>query len=1218
MVIFSNIDFDLENSFWINQKKFNLIKKISICKECNSDCDCIKGQSCECKHNCMCPNILVEDSLDDDFILDKTFFQNEFLEKAVISTPTDKEGKFDATKVPIGASVWITIGNPESPLHGRHVMITKRPDGLMAITGGAGVDKETAARRHLILTGTPRKTKRDDELEEIVDEAKKYNEPLLVERKQLQREAIEEIKVAADDMKKAFGLSDMNKKTMLEKKDEIQNYVESILGEDEKGQAKRLTDTVARHLVLAERKISEHIQRDREVIFAKIGKRITRFSEEELPKALEEVNDSIQNYSSSVINLPDLSDLKGLSSLQQELVIANYFDKQANDFFSAEKIDHIEKKDVPQITLGETVKPLEIRSSEELHNAIDKVKHYWETRSKAEEITSSLKRIPLKPSSSSTIAELRNDLKGMNIEMDFDEIVDKAEQNLVRWQTNNSALAFYDAVGDYWNDDTSLSEQLTNKDKFDSTMQFHISSGAATALASLSKEYLGTRLDTLRLINTANLESAVAITALEIRQKFAKDPKAYDEALVKIKDFNAKNQIDTEKIALDRHATLKTQYDEIQKQKSTGELLDKIRISNLELENIVEQKRNLGSALGSLQASATFYDYLTKFKTAKDDIVQINVGNNINDANDMVDRLRLRKGYEVDTSDPDNIRIKAGLSSFEKFVNEEKDIKSKADQYDKLKTSMDGIIEDEDGRLVADKYDVPGWKNEYIDEQGNTQQYKWRVEQRNDINWLLDATRSTQENPLGEGGGLVTRVVGAGKTNTALGFFANKINDNKDYKGLVVVPKGRAQQWVDEAKKFTDLNIELIPDGTAKDRVDEILSKSKPGTIYVTGHREAARSHLTLEALQTSKEFSDKKFHGLVIDEPQELQARGQSGNIGELGKRLMHLPMQHRVGLTATPARRNPLEVYDLIKWTSGAKDIGDKASFKRVFSGFGSGTNAQDTAIRKLYFNTIQPYISGDRITTPNFKVKQESINFNRTSTQIAKQKEIESQSAAYIERRKNEIVREVQANPAHPLRRLINWQFSAPRKAVEMARTEVENMHRDNMDDGDYRNNSKLMKFKESFEKDPKKKRVLFIDSRTQRVSLMEMFKDIGLKPNQIKNIAATTTAITGEEMANRVKDFKTNKDIPIILIDTKSSSGYNLQAGDVLDVLGTPQDASVYLQAQGRLARMPRKGDVEIATYKYNDNPIEQAKWNQLEAQLKILRASSPGLFPTQNE
>ena len=341
--------------------------------------------------------------------------------------------------------------------------------------------------------------------------------------------------------------------------------------------------------------------------------------------------------------------------------------------------------------------------------------------------------------------------------------------------------------------------------------------------------------------------------------------------------------------------------------------------------------------------------------------------------------------------------------------------------------------------------------------------------------------------------------------------------------------------------------------------------------------------------------------------------ARGQSGNIGALGKRIMRLPFSHRIGLTATPARKNPGEAFDVIKWASGTKELGSKASFTRSFSGFGSGTNAADTAINKTYFSAIQPYVSGSKITHPTFKTTYESLETTRTPQQVERQKEIEARSANFIATRRQEIMSEVRTNPGHRLHRGENWESVLPRRATEEARKEVELQHQDNMDGGEWNTNGRMRALRENLEKDRSKKHVIYIDSKTQRNSLMNMLIDMGYGRNEIKNIAATTTDITGVEMGNRVKAFKENPRVNIMLIDALSSTGFNLNIGDQLHFIGDPASAATYVQAQGRIARMPRKGDVDIKTYKYSDDVSEQARWDSLDTQIKVLRAVSPGMF-----
>lgn len=1133
------------------------------------------------------------------------------LEKAVVSTPM-KEGKVDLSPVKTGDSVWITVTDPESPLHGRPILITRRPDGLFALTGGAGA--ATEARRHVVLTGTPRKTRRDEELEDEIEKVHDYNDPIMAAKKELESEAKREIKEASGQMMEALGIRKPDKKQFLDKKDEIQNYIEDILGEDEKEKAKRMTDTMMRHIVATERKVAERIQRDRQFIVAKVGKRLSQLREEASEEMLAEVQNQLRDYDSFTVNMPNVEDIKDLSPNEQESVLANYLDKQAELFFEEDRNDHVagEKEEIPQIEIGTNVKPLELRSPEDLRGAVDSIKNYWNKRKEAEHQGELLKRVPLAQATPSTLNSLRESIQDAGIDVDLDEVERRAGENYDKWMRDSSALALYDTVGKFWNEDTSLTDRIHDKDTRDTVMKFHIDSGAATAITALAKEHLGVRVDTKRLIENGNVELAAAALAYEIRTKEGQTTQDYESVIDSVRAFNTDNQVATERKTLERHENLDKQYQEIQRQKQTGELLDQVRISSLELDNLIEQRKNLGGALGSLQASATFFDYLERFRTAKNDVVNINVGNNLKDAESVVDKLKLSRGYNIDDSDPDNISVKVGLSSLGRMITQERDISAKNDKYEAIKTDTSGVSEDERGNLVVDNYDVPFWKKEYEDEAGETQEYKWRVEQRNDINWLLETTKPTEDNPLGHGGGLITRVVGAGKTNTSLGFFANKLQANPNYKALIAVPRGRSQQWVDEARKFTDLPIEHIPDGMAKSQVDDILLASKPGTIFVTGHREASRSHDVLTALQSDPELQGK-FDGITIDEPQEMISRGQSGNIGALGKRLMKLPFDHRLGLTATPARRNPLEAYDMVKWTSGTRDLGSKASFNRSFSGFGSGTNAQDTAINSAYFSTIQPFISGSRITHPTFKTNYDDVGVRRTPGQIRQQRKIERDSQAYIDRRRQEITDEVRRNPNHSLRRSANWEANLSRNATKMARKEIDEQHRHNMDGGAWEGNSKLLALKDSLERGSGKKHVIYIDSRTQRNALTSMLSDMGYSSNKIKNIAATTTSITGAEMAARVKAFKEGN-IDIMLIDEKSASGYNLQQGDQMHFIGDPQTGASYLQAQGRIARMPRKGDVDIKTYKYEDDVSEQAHWNDLDSQLKVLRAAAPAMFP----
>ena len=1230
--------------------------------------------TCECYHDCTCPdNSLGGDAV--DIIIDIDSLSSLLnLSKAVVTTPMSGEGKFNAKGVETGDSVWITVNDPESPLRGRPILITKRPDGLFALTGGGGQSEDTEARKHIVLTGTPKESKRDKELKSQISEAEEVNSEVIAEKKEIEQEARDRLKSAADAMTEALGIKKADAKELLDKKDEVQRHVESVLGEESSSEAKRITDTIMKQANQANRKISTGVQRERQAVLVKIGRKIRSMKESEgreeeeggttiipdtvIPQGttiedviesdsinvevLDEINDALPKFEPVSIPLLDISTLVGLTPAKQESAIANHFDKQVEEFFEGkdEELAGLEEEDkVPEkeeeeetvtIDLGKAVaEPLELKSQEQLEEAIEKTRDYFEKKKEVQLQADQLKKVPLAVVTPSTLATLRDSIEAVDVSIDDDELEKLTKDNFDGWNRNNQALAFYDAVGEFWNDDTSLTEEISGAgSKVQSTMKFHMDSGAATALAVLAKEHLGLKIDTRKLMEKGNIELAAASVAWAMRDKYKNDASKLDEIIDSIRTANSSNLSETEKRALERHSNLSKQMDEIQKQKDTGELLDKVKISELERNNLIEQRINLGVSLGSMQASSTLFDQLVKVRTAKDNVLTLNAGEHKRDAETVAMNLKLKEGsYDIQPTEEGTWNVVLSSDGLEKHTSQEKDLQAKHDNYDKIKTDDTGLSEDDDGNVIVEDYEVPFWNDRFVPEgeedSSKKIDYKWRAEQRNDINWLLATTEKSDDNPTGEGGGLITRTVGAGKTNTALGFFAHKMKENPDYKSIVAVPKGRAQQWYDEANRFMTLpegmSVQLIPEGASKADVDDILLNSTKGTLFITGHRELSRSHEMLNQIQTNAELGEEigKFGGICIDEPQELQARGQSGNMGALGRRLTKLPIDHRVGLTATPAKRSPLEVYDLIKWSSGAKDIGAKTTFQRTFSGFGSGTNAQDTAIRKVFYETISPYISGDRITQPDFKVNSDIIDVNRTDSQVENQISIEAKREETVSNRQKELIAEAQGNPNHRLRRGANWEATLSRRAKGEARKEVELQHQENMDGGDWQNNGRLVALREQLGGASDKKHVVYIDSKTQRNSLTAMLKDMGYTQNQIKNIASTTTSISGKEMAERVKAFRKG-DVPIIMIDSKSASGYNLQNGDQLHVIGTPPEAANYVQAQGRIARMPRKGDVDIKTYRYGDSPTEQAHWNDLDAQIKLLRATAPGLFRGQYE
>jgi hypothetical protein len=345
-------------------------------------------------------------------------------------------------------------------------------------------------------------------------------------------------------------------------------------------------------------------------------------------------------------------------------------------------------------------------------------------------------------------------------------------------------------------------------------------------------------------------------------------------------------------------------------------------------------------------------------------------------------------------------------------------------------------------------------------------------------------------------------------------------------------------------------------------------------------------------------------------------------------GRKLMHLDIDNRIAATATPAKMNLVESYDLANWASHHdKSLGPRARFQRVYGGYGAGTNAQDATMQQMVFREISPYISGNRLTNSTFKVNQEVVPISKTPIQDDNMRQIEHGTDAFVAQEKEKFIHSIEQNPELLARWEKNkgrdWRKVAGARAGEKAKTALMAHHWDNLqgtygDKMQWKDNPKLVETAKYITSNPKEKHIIFVDNYAQRKAMTQALMEGGLKDgSEILNIAGTPEvtkrAIAGEDMAKRVATFQKDKNAKVIFIDKGAVSGYNLQSADVLHVIGTPSDAASYLQAQGRVARMPRFGDVKIRTYRYTDAPFEDDRWDSIDVQLKMLRAVAPAMF-----
>lgn len=847
-----------------------------------------------------------------------------------------------------------------------------------------------------------------------------------------------------------------------------------------------------------------------------------------------------------------------------------------------------------------------------------------------------------------------------------DEAADKALDELLehyrRQATVPEAGRFYEAIGDHWNDAIPYADGIGA----------FAEKGAISAVTGILGDtgMLDARIDVGRIVQELGIEAAAYALAGNIAMEHGKtrlnvngqDVNKIDDLVARLTHFNATTLKQTEDRALDRHAELQRQATVIDDALQTGELaLEELgegetrpdmattpnaRVrwikerahaegTRLLAENIYAQRQNLGAALGSMQMSATLLHALeaTAANARRGDpqaqFVTLHYGDNKIGRDEAMKKLRLTQGAMVADHDlrmGHSLRI--DTTKLHRYISRIQGDGARNEDWEKTKTS-DAGVQDRGGQEVVPEYTIPFFKETFTDADGEEKPAYVRRNQRNDIEWLRKS-----------GGGVITRTTGAGKTNTTLGFMAHQLQANPNYHGVVAVPATRAEQWAKEAANFTTLPVHLVPDNAKPHEVDHHLRdfNAKQGGVLLLSHKLAARH---AEQLQTL--YASGKLHGLALDEPQEMMGAAKTAKLTGGAQALMKVgqrretvptkaggervvatpdPKFHRIALTATPAKREPVQAYDLVNWTNPGA-LGPRTRFRRAFEGFSQGTNAADNALARMVYKEIGPYVSGDEEVTHPFDLKVAEHQVQRTPAQRARQKAIETTAASEMKRLSDERVATLKKNPVNKAR----TPQQLRRDANAWARERVADQHRHNLDAGEVltdaegrerladpaqagRENAKIQAFLHQVDQYPRSdKHVVFVNGPHQRAAVTQALRDKGYSQNAIKNM---TREAGGQSEARKLAWKQGGADVPFLLIDRQSASGHNLQEGDHLHVLGAPDDAAQLLQAQGRVARGNKTTDTTIHTYKTTDSPFESRDWERIDGGMKLMSAVAPGL------
>jgi len=691
-------------------------------------------------------------------------------------------------------------------------------------------------------------------------------------------------------------------------------------------------------------------------------------------------------------------------------------------------------------------------------------------------------------------------------------------------------------------------------------MTRQIIEGASSALTGIVGKLFRRRVDVGRLVSALTPEGAAAALAWDLYHRV--DREAFQRIIARLEEYNAENQVRTEEAILIRNQKLIAEERKIREREG---VLNPLVYDQLLAQNLQRQRDNLGVGLGSLQASAALLAAMRMIEEGQQPEVTILCGDSREYAEERLRELKLREGQKgtrvLFNPRSGNWEIRASVFGLQRFINYQSYEAQRNERWEAIKNDESEVTE-------ADT--PPGFKSTIVSlnpETGKREETPLRLRkaQRNDIRWLLEA-----------GGGMVTRVTGAGKTLTAVGFIAHKLAENPNHRGLVIVPRGHVERWAEEVQRFTDLPVYVIPETGADKAKRARLYNRGPG-IYITAHRQASFDTDAIEAA---------KFDTCVVDEPQMLRS-SRSHRLGAQARRIFRMPFQHRIALTATPAREFAVEAYNLVNWTNPGA-LGPRTQFERAFTGFGAGTNAQSEALGTLLNDVLAPYISSSKQESRPYQVTHRNHELSISEAQRRREAEIDARLPELIKQ----------------------YRGKGGRTAALKALME---MHRGNVDDGDWRENPKaqqmLRQIAEIDREDPAGKHVIYVSSPEQRQMVTAALLESGFRRSQVKNICQGTDA---SDVHKRKAQWQNDPNCRFIIIDSSSCTGHNLQEGSYLHVLGAPKDAAEQLQTYGRICRSPRHGDVQIFGYR-TDSPFESEDWHRLDEQIKLIQATAPSLL-----
>lgn len=904
------------------------------------------------------------------------------LMKSVIKTPMSN-GKVDYESVPTGASIWVTVKDESSPMHGRPILISKRPDGHFALEGGSGVshwhddperEKKIAARRHLVLqTPHPDKAK--------AESAKKPADEAKVQQKNEERATA---KVARDDAarqtREAVGVT-TDPKLGRKEREQIAEHATSKL--QDHGLSPKEAQSAAKHLPGAvqearNRVVAHHVAGRVDSAHNATGGRLARTddhqpAQDQRSAGFRDRGDDLPDHGATSVAIshkPVAEAVKrakatkggDLSAPEMEQTVKQAVHSQVDNKLSrdtsisgatnAVKPNFIVNQDekeadddtLPVADIG-AWKP---HTPEEATNAVKTFQREAEARGfKAGDVqdeqvaNAGQQTIPGKALDRSLV-----DAEGLS-DSAYDRLLDHYRQSA----STPSGSAFYGALGEHWH----------SPDDYANSISGHVSTGAANAwtrMASLGMSSGG--IDVPGLLDRLGVEGAAHILAA---QTIAVDgtPQRIDDLVKHLTGDNAHQIAKIEQQALAEHAALQPDARALERGLDDGHGDDhdariaaggakgmraRAERQRLYAENIAQQRAVLGGALGQMQFRATFLNALERFgKAAKAGTgsvgvpVKLTFGDDEQAADEALHAMRLGQGAAQKLHDTrhgwtlqvDSTRLKGYA---EKLAAQGK--------------QADVSRETQADESPADDYHVP-------DEAPDT---TWTPKQRNDIEFLHQG-----------GGGVLAGSRDGGKRTAALGYLARQIADNPRHKALVTTDAGGAALWGKLAgQRHPAMRTTIVPPDASPRQIEAALDNfpMQHGGVLVLGHHQLSRR--VQDRLGRLADGGHIQSH--VLDNPP-IEGWGRDKHLTEQGHEIAGLSQDdgiRRVALTDHHPVEQPGLATQLAAWSKPHEVGFDHLRKARdAATALAEPNESNDGAIRRQVVDPLAAHVAADPFSRP-----------------------------------------------------------------------------------------------------------------------------------------------------------------------------------------------------------------------------------------------------------